>query len=509
MFRRSLLLLSVLAFGCAHKEGAEEAAPSAAAADDPAQAFRNEQPKPGTPKDFVGPVPVRTTLPNGLTVLVIEKHDLPLVAMQVVVRSGTSADVKGHEGIAQMVANMLQSGTTTRKASDIDEAIETLGAQIASSTDLDGTSAFVQVLRDNLPQAMDVLADVVQNPTFPADELERVRTQMTTNLLQERDSPPRLASRTLLQTIYGDHPYGRSAAVTPDGLAKVKQAELKAFHAKHYRPGNAAIIIVGDISSDEAVKLVTAKLGAWKGSDTPPTIGPVTARKPGIILVPKAGAAQAQILAGHVGVPRSHPDFYALVLANLVLGGQFNSRINMNLREQKGFTYGASSAFNYGRGPGAFFVATSTRPEVAAPAIHEVLLEIRKLRESGVTEQELEAAKSNYIESLPGEFDTVRSLARMVGTIYMYDLPLDYYGAIGAKLRAVTLDDVARAVKQHIDDDKLEIVVVGDEGQLKGQLEALGASDMSRKVEVRVPPPIDKKGSPAKAGEKHGDPAAF
>ncbi|HSI03693.1 MAG: M16 family metallopeptidase [Myxococcota bacterium] len=504
--RRTLVsLLSVLAFACGRGTDKPVTAGTDATSD-AAQAFRLEQPKAAKPKDFVGPVPTRTVLPSGLTVMVIEKHELPLVAVHLVVRSGTSADTKGHEGIAQMVANMLQSGTTTRKASDIDEAIETLGTQISSSTDLDGSAAFVQVLRDNLPQAFDVLADVIQNPTFPADELERVRAQMTTNLLQERDSPPRLASRTLLQTIYGDHPYGRSAAVTPDGLAKVKRDELKAFHAKHYRPGNAAIIIVGDITSDEATKLVESRFGGWKGSDTPPPIGPVAARKPGIILVPKAGAAQAQILAGHVGVPRSDPDFYALVLANLVLGGQFNSRINMNLREQKGFTYGASSAFNYGRGPGAFFVATSTRPEVAAPAIHEILLEIRKIRQSGVTEQELEGAKSNYIESLPGEFDTVRSLARMVGTIYMYDLPLDYYGAIGAKLREVSIDHVAKAVKDHIDDDKLEIVVVGDEGQLKAQLEALGQSDMSRPVEVRPPPAIDKKPQPGKPGAA-GNPA--
>lgn len=505
MRRLAIATLSVFAFSCAHKGDAPKTGTSPTS--DEAQAFRSEQPKAGAPKDFVGPVPTRTTLPSGLTLLVIEKHELPLVAVQLVVRSGTSADAKGHEGIAQMVANMLQSGTTTRKASDIDEAIETLGAQIQTSTDLDGSSAFVQVLKGNLPQAFDVLADVVQNPTFPPDELERVRKTMTTNLLQERDSPPRLASRTLLQTIYGDHPYGRNAAVTPDGLAKVKRDELKAFHTKHYRPGNAALIVIGDITASEAVKLATEKFAAWKGSDTPPTIGAVTSKKPGIILVPKAGAAQAQILAGHVGVSRSDPDFYSLVLANLVLGGQFNSRINMNLREQKGFTYGASSAFNYGRGPGAFFVATSTRPEVAAPAIHEVLLEIRKLRESGVTEQELENAKSNYIESLPGEFDTVRALARMVGTIYMYDLPLDYYGTIGEKLRAVTSDAVAKAVRDHIDDDKLEIVVVGDEGQLKAQLEALGASDMSRTVEVRPPPPVDKKGAPAKADDKHGDPA--
>ncbi len=505
--RRTLVsFMSVLAFACT-RGGDKPVTPGANGPGDATHAFRSEQPKPGKPKDFVGPIPSRTVLANGLTVLVIEKHELPLVAVQLVVRSGTSADTKGHEGIAQMVANMLQSGTATRKASDIDEAIETLGTQITSSTDLDGSAAFVQVLRDNLPQAFDVLADVVQNPSFPSDELERVRAQMTTNLLQERDSPPRLASRTLLQTIYGDHPYGRSAAVTPDGLSKVKRDDLKAFHAKRFRPGNAAVIVVGDITSAEAVKLAESRFGGWKGTDTPPAIGPVAPRKPGIILVPKAGAAQAQILAGHVGVPRSHPDFYALVLTNLVLGGQFNSRINMNLREQKGFTYGASSAFNYGRGPGAFFVATSTRPEVAAPAIHEILLEIRKIRQSGITAAELESAKSNYIESLPGEFDTVRSLARMMSTIYMYDLPLDYYGTIGAKLNEVTLEHIARAVKEHIDDDKLEIVVVGDESQLKAQLEALGQSDMSRSVEVRAPPPADKKGGSTTPGGPQGNPA--
>ncbi|MBC7794051.1 MAG: insulinase family protein, partial [Clostridia bacterium] len=156
------------------------------------------------------------------------------------------------------------------------------------------------------------------------------------------------------------------------------------------------------------------------------------------------------------------------------------------------YTYGASSGFYYGRGPGPFFVATSTRPEVAAPAIHELVLEVRKIRESGVTEAELGSAKSNYIESLPGEFETSRALARMTANIYMYDLALDYYSTLGAKLNAITVEDVSRAAREHIDDDKLEIVVVGDEAQLKAQLEALATSDINRKVEIREPPAAEK-----------------
>lgn len=519
---RRIVVASLFAIAaCSHNQEPPVADPAPQA---DIQEFRKTQPTPGKPHDFVGPVPTKSVLPNGVTVLVIEKHDLPLVAVQVLIRSGAASDVKGHEGVAQMTANMLQWGTTTRTAAQIDESIETLGATIQAGTDLDATQAFVQVLRDNLPQAFDVLADVLQNPTFPADELERVRTQMRTTLLQERDVPARLASRTLFQVLYGDHPYGRTAAVTPELLAKVKREDLKAFHQQHFRPDNTAVILVGDIKLDEAVALVTQRFGGWKSAAVsceakskktklPWTCGalPVASkpetRKPNIILVPRAGSAQAQILAGHVSVPRSSPDYFSLTLANLVLGGQFNSRINMNLREAKGYTYGASSGFYYGRGPGPFFVATSTRPEVAAPAIHELMLEVRKIRESGVTEEELAGAKSNYIESLPGEFETARALARMTANIYMYDLALDYYSTLGEKLRAITVDDVARAAKEHIDDDKLEIVVVGDEAQLKPDLDALSTSDISRQIEVRPPPPVEKSAPADGASAVPGAPA--
>ncbi|MBC7794778.1 MAG: insulinase family protein, partial [Clostridia bacterium] len=422
--RRSSLVLLFMIAACSHTPARQASEPTPSA---DTQAFRIEQPLPAQRHEFVGPVPSKQILPNGLTVMVIEKHELPLVAVQVVVRSGASSDVKGHEGVAQMTANMLQWGTVKRTAAQIDEAIEILGTTIQTSADLDATQAFVQVLRDNLPQAFDVLADVVQNPAFPADELERVRTQMRTTLLQERDVPSRLASRALFQTLYGDHPYGRTAAVTPELINKIKRDDLKVFHAQHFRPDNTAVILIGDIKAEDAAALVAQRFGGWKSGATSceakskktklpwvcgalPVASAVTPRKPNIILVPRAGAAQAQILAGHVSVPRASPDYFPLVLTNLVLGGQFNSRINMNLREDKGYTYGASSGFYYGRGPGPFFVATSTRPEVAAPAIHELVLEVRKIRESGVTEAELGSAKSNYIESLPGEFETSRAL---------------------------------------------------------------------------------------------------
>lgn len=518
-------LFALAACSSTPKPTADESAQGA----DP-QAFRTTQPTPATPKEFVGPVPTKQVLPNGLTVLVIEKHDLPLVAVQVVVRSGASSDVKGREGVAQMTANMLQWGTTSRTANQIDEAIETLGTTIGANADLDATQAFFQVLRDNLPAAFEVLADVVQNPSFPTEELERVRGQMRTTLLQERDVPSRLASRTLFQVLYGEHPYGRTAATTPELLAKVKREDLKAFHTAHYRPDNTAVIFVGDVKLEEATAIAAQRFGGWKstaasceaikavkGKKTPvppwtcnalPVTGPVAPRKPNIVLVPRAGSAQAQILAGHVSVPRSSPDYFQLLLANLVLGGQFNSRINMNLREDKGYTYGASSAFYYGRGPGPFLVATSTRPEVAAPAIHEMVVEVRKLRESGVTADELASAKSNYIESLPGEFETARALARMTANIYLYDLALDYYSTLGAKLNAITVEEVARAAKEHIDDDKLEIIVVGDEAQLKGQLDSLATSDINRQVEVRPPPPAEKA-APGEAGPREPGAPAF
>lgn len=479
LLHATLLAVALAACSSAPPAGAPKAEPAAPVD----QSFRATPPEAGPVPEFEGPVPERRVLANGLTVFAIEKRGLPLVAVSVVVRSGSAQDPKGEPGLAGFLGDMLKAGTTTRSATQLADEIETLGTELAVSFDEDSASVSTTMLRENFGAAFDILADVVQNPALAPQEIERVRGQRLAALTQERDSPPRIARRTLHEVVYGDHPYGHVVLGSPEAVKKITRQSLRAYFEQNFRPHNAAVVVVGDLSSEEAFAEVQKRFGAWKGTGEPTPAPPAPQDgKARVILVSRPEAPQSQLILGHVGVPRSHPDYFPLVLANAILGGQFNSRINMNLREAKGYTYGASSSFEFGRAAGPFTMQTSVRTEVTLPAIKELLAEMERIRTGDITEAELQDAKNNYTLSLPGYFQSVSAIAGIMGNIFVFDLPLDYYRALPERMRAVTVESARRVAKEHLAPERLSIVVVGDSAKIAGELEQLGRGA----VEVRT-----------------------
>lgn len=459
----------------ADTDASSAASPTTTTADSANGLDRKKVPEPGPAPTLRAPVPTRLVLDNGLTVLVIEKRDLPLVGLRVVVRSGSADDPASLPGLAGFVADMLKAGTKKRNAETLAASVESLGADLAMGAGDDSTTLTAAVMTQHFPALFEVVADVITNSTFAPAELDRTREKRLTALKQEVDNPARLATRTMREVVFGAHPYGHTALGTRASLTALRQRDLAAFFETHFRPDNIGIIVVGDIDTAGAQALVAQHLGSWKRRAVTTTPRAAATRLPRrIVLVDRPGAPQSQLVVTQLGLERTSPDYFASVLTNMVLGGQFNSRLNMKLREEKGYTYGASSNFEYARAPGAFFAQAAVRTDVTAEAAAEMLREIARLGKDGVTQAELDAARTGFTQALPGYFQTVHAIAQVVGNIFVFDLPLDYYRVLPDALARITVDDVQRLARERLDPDKLSIVVVGDRNHVAPALGDLG-----------------------------------
>lgn len=445
-----------------------------------AAGFRASAPPPSGPAPVIrAPVPTRTTLDNGLTVLTVHKPGLPLVSLAVIVRSGSAADPSARPGVAGFVAEAMRTGTKTRTAEQIADEVETRGAVLHASASEDSLTIEVTALEENFPAVFDVLADVLMNPKFDAKEIERVRRRRLGRLAQSMDDPRSTAGRVFRRVVFGDHPYGHRVIGTEASLNKIARKDLTTFYGSHLRPSNAAVVVVGSLDDESALEHVRQRLGSWQGGNgttEPPSDAQYLT--PAVVLIGRDKAPQSQLRIGHLGVQRSHQDYFPLVMCNAILGGLFNSRINMNLREDKGYTYGARSAFDFLRSRGSFVVATGVETGVTLPAIREILKEIATIRDADVSAEELNNAKSRYSLSLAGYFQTVDAVASMIGNIYAYDLPLDYYQKLPERIGRVTIEDVRRVAQAHLQPDKLSIVVVGDAKEVKDSLAELKRGDV-------------------------------
>ncbi len=435
-----------------------------------------------------GPVPVlhapqitAHVLENGLKVLLVQKRDLPLLSARVVIRSGSAADPEQSSGLAGFMAELLKYGTATMSAVQVADEVETLGSHIGVGVDKESITLSATALSTNFPAIFDVMADLLLKPAFAPEEVERVRRQRLGALAQVREDPRGMARRAYLRSIYGAHPYGHTVLGSADGLKMITRDQILSFYTQHIRPDNAAVILVGDIDMTTALDAVKDRFSGWTGSGESFVVPEPKQAKTGIVLVNKAGAPQSQLRLGHLGVKRDDPDYFAIVMCNAILGGLFNSRINMNLREDKGYTYGARSSFSFMRGRGPFTVNTGVRTDATGPAIVEVLKEIALLREKGVTPEELDLAKNSYSLSLPGYFQSIGTIGSMAANIFLYDLPLSYYQDLPAALAKVSVEDVKRVANAHLHPDQLAIVVVGDEEAIEKSLMALGRGPIQRR----------------------------
>jgi zinc protease len=426
---------------------------------------------------FTPPKIASFTLKNGVRVLMVERHELPIVAVRVVVKGGQGDFASERPGVMSFVGAMLEQGTATRSALQISDEYEAIGAQHGAGIQWDSGGTSVKVLAEHLDKALAILADVVQKPAFPEAEIARLKARRVAALSLEKNSPPAMAANALAATVFGRaHPYGHSLTGREDDIKKVGRDELLKAYRRAFVPRNAAIVVAGDVTRKDLEPKLEAAFGAWKGGPAPALATPkVTTSKdaPRLVLVDRPGAPQTQVLLAEPGVAMSTPDRDALTVMNAILGGVFSSRINMNLREAHAYTYGARSRFSMRHGSGPFNAGGAIFADKTGPAIHELFTELTRMAQEDVKEEELADAKEFIKLGMPGRFETVTEVTGALEDLFVYDLPLDEYATRAQRIGAVTAADVKKAATAHIHPRTLKVIVVGDRAKLEAGLEPL------------------------------------
>jgi zinc protease len=438
------------------------------------EAWRSAAPKPDIARTMTVPVPRSFTLSNGLTVLLNERPGLPIVSASLVLKTGTGANPEDKPGLANFTAAMIDEGTTTRSALDIANEAAQLGGTLTTASSADATQASVTSLSRTFPQMLALLADVVRHPSFPADEIERQRASRLAQLVQQRDNPNAIANAVAAAALYGAaHPYGFTELGTEASNKSLNADDLRDFWSKNFVANNAALVVSGRVSEAELRPLVERAFGDWQRGNPTMTRGAApqtTAAK--VVIVDKPGAPQSQLRAVSIAAARATPDYEAMRIANDVFGGLFSSRINLNLREQHGYTYGANSQFVFRRTPGYFVAATGVRTDVTAPGLAELSKELTRMRE-GATPEEVTLAKDSIVRSLPSEFETSSRVTTTTANLFLYDLPIDYYAKAQARFTAVTPGQITAAARKYFVPEKTLFVVVGDRAKIGGEIEKL------------------------------------
>ena len=453
-----------------------------AVAETPDAPFRAQAPEPTPTRAFVPPHIDSFRLANGIQVLLVERHDLPIVVTQWVTRRGGDDVPATKAGLASLVGALLETGTASRNSMQLRDAYARLGAAHGTWMTFDGGGGMVKVLAGNFEPALTILADVIQHPAFANDEIERARARRLAALQQEADSPRVLASNLAVRTIYGDtHPYGRSSSGYQHAVESITRADIPGFYASHFVPADSALVVVGDVTRAAITPVLERTFGTWRARATaarPVAAVPRIAPGPRIFFIDRPHAPQSAISLAHVGVPRSSRDYAALVVMNTILGGMFSSRINLNLRERHEYTYGASSSFQYRRGAGPFSAGGAIVTAHTADAVHEILGELTRIRAEDVGADELTLAKARVTESLPARFETDDQTAGAISDVFTYGLPLDEYATIASRINAVTAADVRRVAQQYLDPDHARVVVVGDRETVEPALRQLNLGDI-------------------------------
>ncbi|WP_437726220.1 M16 family metallopeptidase [Sorangium sp. So ce861] len=497
---------------------APPASPAAAAQPPaPADAFRRSPPPPGPEVVFVPPRIEEAKLANGIRVLVVERHELPIVAVDVTtVRGADQAD----PGVGAFAGAMLTQGTKTRSALQFSDALGKLGASYSSGVNFDGGGVQGQSLTPRFGEMLTLLGDAYMNPAFAPAEIERERSRRVTQLAELNDRPASLLSIAQGLVLYpGDHPYSAPLIGTEAALKKITGGALARFHAAQFRPELTTVAIAGNITKADAVKEVERVFGAWKGPVGAPPVpakaelpaGPpaLTAGAPRVVIVDRPGLTQSSVTVTLPGVPRATKDYDALLVMNTLLGGQFSSRLNLNLREKHAYTYGARSGFEMRHGAGPFSAGGAVVRENTGPAVKEILAEIERMRREPVTIEELADAKANLIRQLPARFETAGATASTVASLAVYDLPLDEFGTRPARIQRITPADVQRVAQKYLVPEQLRVVLVGDAGAVGEQLSALqlGEVIVQKAPGATAGPPAAGKPAAPQAG-KPAAPAA-
>lgn len=489
MRRNSILAATLLAFTAACATTAEKPAAAEAAqeAADP-QAWRAQSPTPGEPPELVTPTFQRKVLENGLTVLVAERHDLPLVSVNVAFSAGSAADPKGKAGLADITYDTLLEGAGKLDALALDKAFADLGTSPFVSVGPDGAMVGTQVLTRNLDEATRLISDIVLRPQFRQASFDRRKQQQLADLALQVGNPRFLAGEAFAEVVFGEsHPYGRLGSGTPASVGKLTLADAKRFWAQHTGPKAAAFVVAGDITMEQAEKLARDHFGKWKGNAQPvpkPAAPEAGAARDAVTFVPKPGLNQTVIMMGRPAIASGNPDEYALELASSVFGGFFGSRLNMNLRENKGYTYGARAYVDARRGVGPIVAMSSVRADVTGPALQEFVSELQGIQQRPITKEELEAAREGIIRSVPGSFESVGGLASAAASLFWKDRPLDHYEKMIEGYQNADLATVQAAAEKYFDPAHMNIVLVGDPQVIQQQVQPLGLGELRERNPV-------------------------
>lgn len=447
---------------------------------------RSRPPEPGALRPLELPEFERFTLSSGVDVWVAEDHQLPEVSLRLVLEAGAVSEPPSAAGTAELTGRLLTEGAAGRSATEVAEWTDRLGVSFAVSSGFDATMVSLHTLSDVLGGGLDLLRAVVREPAFEPPEVERVRGELADALRRELDEADTIADHVLIREIYGDHRYGTPSSGTPESVEGLDRERVVDFHGTRYSAAGATLVACGDVDPSALGEELEARFGAWDaGPGRQDVASPTTdgGRGSRVVLVDRPGSAQAEVRLGTVGLAYGADDFFAAVLANAILGGLFNSRVNMNLREEKGWTYGARSSFSFRRAEGPFMAEAAVETEAAARAVEEFRSEIHGLWQRPPDQEEVRLAKNSLVLSLPRQFETVRQVTRKVATQAVHDLPEDYWERYRERIEAVTPDEVVEVARRRMDPDRLVAVVVADAASVRGALE-----DRFDRVEVRSGP---------------------
>jgi len=423
------------------------------------------------------PYEVRT-LVNGLQVITVAHHEQPAVSMRMVVRAGSVQDLPGKAGVANLTGTLLDQGTTTKSSEQIADQIDFIGGALGVGSGSDLSFVNVVVMKDSFGVAMELLSDIVRNPAFAVEEIERQKQQTMSSLQVSAEDPDYIAGTLFDRLVYGFHPYGLPNSGTPQTLAAITRADLQAYHKRNFVPNNMILAIVGDISSEEGFAAAERVFGAWPRAAIEPVKvidPPPSARR--IVIVDKPDAVQTEIRVGQIAIPRKHSDYLAFDLAVKILGGEGANRLHRVLRSERGLTYGASASAEARKETGDFVAETDTRTETTGEALRLMVDEISKLQRERVSLRELSDAQAYLAGSFPLTIETPNDIATQVLNVVFYELPVEEIGTFRERVQRVTPDDIQRVARAYVRPDRLSIVLVGNASEFVPQLERVGFSD--------------------------------
>ena len=431
------------------------------------------RPKAGPARSYRFPQFEDEILPTGIRLITAPVSKLPLVTVLVLVNAGSTSEPRGKEGVAALTAAGLLEGTARFDGAELAEKFEQLGTSLESGADWDSAFLKITVLSSKLDEATKLLGEAMSSPVFPEREIERLKAERLAEILQLETEPRGLADEKFSEFLYDDESrYSRPDEGSMESVSQLTRDDVEKFYRADYNSGATTVIVAGAISSANAKNLVVGAFGKWPpgSSRQQPLLAQARKSRKSTYIVNKPDAPQSELRVGHVGLPRKHPDFFPTLVMNAVLGGLFGSRINLNLREAHGYTYGASSFYDWRRGPGPFVVSTAVESEVTAPALREIMMEIDRIRDEKIPAEELSLARDYLDGVFPIRYETTAAIASALATLAIYDLNPDYYDSYRTNIRNVSEDAVLEAARAHLHPELLQTVIVGDASTVRDTL---------------------------------------